>query len=105
LSIQTRKKGRALLVTIKDEMTIYTAAQQKEELLGYMESNQELEMNLAGVSEIDSAGLQILLLLKQEAEQNAKEIRLLNHSQAVTELFEMLDLTGRFGDPVATAAG
>jgi anti-anti-sigma factor len=104
LTIQSKKKGDLLQLAIEDEMTIYTAALQKNELLGYLDDCQELEVDLSAVSEIDSAGLQILLMLKQEADRGEKNIHLVNHSQAVVEVFELLNVAGHFGDPVVIPA-
>ncbi len=104
MTIQAKKKGDVLQLAIDDEMTIYTAALQKDELLGHLEEGQELEVDLSAVSEIDSAGLQILLMLKQEADRGNKVIHLVNHSQAVVEVFELLNVAAHFGDPVVIPA-
>jgi len=85
---------------ISDEMTIYTAAEQKEQLLGYFQRCQELELDLSGVSEIDSAGLQLLIMLKNEAVKSDKEVRYHSHSQAVVDVLELVNLATRFGDPI-----
>jgi len=61
---------------IKGEMTIYTAAEQKDHLLAYLNSGPELEINLSQVSELDTAGTQLLILAKQEAARKQKKLRL-----------------------------
>ena len=81
-------------------MTIYTATEQKTELLGHLSDCNELELDLSHVTEIDSAGLQILMVLKSEGIRLNREIRFVQHSQAIIESFELLKLTTRFADPI-----
>ena len=87
-----------------EELTIYTAAQQKEDLLSQLQAGQGLEIDLSQVQEIDSSGIQVLMLLKREADEKHKALHLANHSQSVVEAFELLDLAGFFGDPVVIPA-
>jgi anti-anti-sigma factor len=87
-------------LSFDDEMTIYTAAEQKEELLKHFMASPELELDLSGVSEIDSAGLQLLIMLKNEGAKANKEVRFVHHSQSVVEVLELLNLATRFGDPI-----
>lgn len=91
-------------VALAEDFTIYSAAQNKENLLGQLDSSQGLELDLSGVEEMDSAGLQVLMLLKREADNRGKPLHLINHSQAVVEVFELLDLAGYFGDPLVIPA-
>jgi anti-anti-sigma factor len=91
-------------LTIEDEMTIYTALEQKNELSQYLEPDSELQINLSSVTEIDGAGLQILLFIKQEAEKLNFKFSLIQHSQAVVEVFELLNLSSHFGDPIIISA-
>lgn len=81
-------------------MTIYSAVQVKESLLSAMSGCNEIEMNLAHVSEIDAAGLQLLALVKREAADKNKLLQFVAHSQAVLNLMDLCDLEGAFGDPV-----
>jgi len=104
LTIQAKTNGDASRLVMGEELNIYTATELKEELLNLLDEVKELEIDLSKVVEMDSAGLQILLLLKQEAEQQDKQVRLLNHSQVVFEVFELLNVSAVFGDPVVISA-
>jgi anti-anti-sigma factor len=53
---------------VDGELTIVTAAEQKQRLLGALQSSSGLRVDLAGVEEIDTAGLQVLLLARREAD-------------------------------------
>ena len=85
-------------VAIDGELNIYRAADLKTLLQGELSRSNVLEVDLAGVTEVDSAGLQVLMLAKQTARAENRELRLVGHSPAVLEVFELLDLGAWFGD-------
>ncbi len=93
------KEGRSVL-HVEGEMTIYQAADIKNELMGHLASSEGVDIDLSAVSELDSAGLQLLILAKREAAQTGKTLRLLSHSQAVLDVLDMCNLAPYFGDPV-----
>uniref|UniRef100_UPI00051C7B7F STAS domain-containing protein n=1 Tax=Aeromonas finlandensis TaxID=1543375 RepID=UPI00051C7B7F len=57
------------------------------------------------VSEIDSAGLQLLLVAKKTALQQGSSLALVWHSNAVLELLELCQLSAFFGDPTLITHG
>ena len=89
-----------LRIAIEGEMTIYRAADLKVTVLEALRKTKVLEIDLSGITELDTAGLQVLMLAKQTASADKRELRLLQHSPAVMEIFEMLDLVAFFGDAV-----
>lgn len=89
---------------IEGEMTIYQAEQLKAALLETLEKSSVLEINLSGVTEIDTAGVQLLMLAKETARAAQKELRLTAHSEAVVEVFELIDLVPYFGDPLVISS-
>jgi anti-anti-sigma factor len=92
---------------LEGEMTIFTAADTKERLLAPLANCRQIDVDLSQVSEIDSAGLQLMILVKREATALGKDIRFIAHSPAVVDVLELCGLMGYFGDPVvmASAAG
>jgi anti-anti-sigma regulatory factor len=56
------------------------------------------------VSEIDTAGVQLLMLAKQAALARNSELRLTGHSPAVLEVFELLNVAAYFSDPLVMAS-
>ncbi|GAA3540047.1 STAS domain-containing protein [Zobellella aerophila] len=103
MQVNTEIKDGVSLLRIEGEMTIYTAADLKAQLLPRLASPYELEIDLSGVSELDSAGVQLLMLAKREAGLGGRELRLSRHSPAVLEVFELCQLGGYFGDPLVFA--
>ena len=89
---------------IDGELNIYRATELKELLLTPLYQGISLEVDLSGVSEIDTAGLQLLMLAKRTAREHGCDLRLAAHSPAVLDVFELLDLAGLFGDPLLMPA-
>ena len=93
---------------LSGEVNIYSALELRSKLLNLSREckvlDRELELDLAGISEIDTAGLQILLALKRsyETQDKEKKSRVLytGHSQPVVKLIELLGLAEDFGDPL-----
>ncbi|SHN43203.1 anti-anti-sigma factor [Duganella sacchari] len=87
-------------IALDGELTIYRAADLKVLVLDALRKARILEIDLSGVTELDTAGLQVLMLAKQAAAADQRTLRLVQHSPAVVEIFEMLDLVAFFGDAV-----
>jgi len=92
------EQGSASQLALSGELTIYHAAEVKQQVLAALRTGPVLELDLSGVTEIDTAGLQVLMLAKQTAQAEQRELRLVQHSTPVVEVFQMLDLGAFFGD-------
>jgi anti-sigma B factor antagonist len=87
-------------LSITGEMTIYQAAEQHAQLQAALQAGAPLELNLAGVTELDTAGLQVLMMAKKAAQRDGRSLHLVAHSAAVQDVFEMLRVASYFGDPM-----
>jgi anti-sigma B factor antagonist len=87
-----------------DDMTIYQAQAQKDQLLAALAATANLELDLSGVGEMDSAGLQLLLLLKREGVRQGKQVTISGHSPRVQQILDFCNLVGVFGDPMVIPA-
>ncbi|MBS3954192.1 MAG: STAS domain-containing protein [Methylomicrobium sp.] len=90
-------------LTIENELTIFTASEMKTGLLAFLDTGSNLEIDLSQVVEIDTAGLQILILIKREAAKAGKSLKFAMHSKPVLEIMELANLTAVFGDQVVLA--
>lgn len=86
------------------DMTIYNAQEQKHELLDALSTNDDLELDLSQVAEIDTAGLQLLILLKKEAQRAGKRVIIVAYSQPVRSLIDFCNLATELGDPLVIPA-
>jgi anti-anti-sigma factor len=90
----------ACRVAIAGEFSIFTAAAVREQLLAALGAADEVEVDLSQVSEIDSAGIQLMVAAKREAAAHNRSVRFTCPSGAVSEILELCDLAGLLGDPV-----
>jgi anti-anti-sigma factor len=96
--------GAALIV--EGEMTVYRAVELKDAMLGALRRPGPVEVDLSGVTELDSAGVQVLLLGKQLAGARHQELRVTAISPAVDEVLGLLNLRRHLGlvSPAEAAA-
>ena len=92
------------VMSIAGELTIYRAAELKPMLLATLPGTGPILLDLAEVTEVDTAGVQLLLLLRREALGANRTLHLLHPSMAVAEAFDLLDLGPRFAEGLATHA-
>ncbi|MCE5233865.1 MAG: STAS domain-containing protein [Mizugakiibacter sp.] len=78
-------------------MSIYRARELKQTLHAPLEKTATIEVDLSAVTELDTAGLQLLLLAKRSAQARQGDLRIVAHSPAVGEVFALLQLDGHFG--------
>ena len=89
-------------IAIEGEATIYTAAELKSELAGYIESCNDVSLDLSAVSEIDTACFQLLIQAKREFQARGQDWRIVAHSPAVLEVLDAVNLAG-LDDPTGIA--
>lgn len=87
-------------VRLEGELTIYTARELKDTLLATVARGLPMEVDLSGVTEMDSAGMQLLILLKREMRARGLRLDLAGHSPVVTEVIDLMNLAGFLGDPI-----
>ena len=87
-------------LVIEGEFSIYRVAELRQMLLAALQAGGAVEVNLAGVTEMDSAGVQLLMSARKSLQAVGCELRLVEHSPAVMEVFDTLDLAAHFGDPL-----
>lgn len=100
MEYHVQKNGAQGSLALEGEMTSTTAEETTARLLGMLFECNELEVNLSGVSKVDLAGQQVLVLAKLEAMIEHKTLRLVRHSPAVVQVIDSFGLTGFFGDPI-----
>jgi anti-anti-sigma factor len=88
--------------TISGEFTIFTADSTKTRLLDaiHQATTADIEVDLSDVTEIDSAGLQLMVMAKREAAEHGRSVSFTGHSAPVLDLIDLCGLSGFFGDPI-----
>ncbi|GGX98169.1 STAS domain-containing protein [Massilia dura] len=90
MSIGEARQGQAVALAVEGELTIYRAAELKDALLDAVRQHAAPAFDLTAVTEFDSAGLQLLLVARQEAASLGKALRVQGASAAVRNVFELL---------------
>lgn len=98
--VTVEQQGEQCRLTLEGEVTIYQAEALAREVLPRLDAEGQLVLDLAGVTELDSSGVQLLLLAKRERDRAGGGLSLVHHSDAVVEVFERLELWSFFKDPV-----
>ncbi len=94
----------SLLLTLSGGLTIFQAAERKPELLHALSLPQtEVVLDLAGVDELDTAGIQLLLLLRRELVNAGRRLEISACSPAVLAVLDLLQLHERFSPAVEPA--
>jgi anti-anti-sigma factor len=83
------------ILRIEGELTIFRAMELKPVLLAEPAVDQ---IDLSGVTDLDTAGLQLLMLAKKTALAKKCDVQLVGHSPAVLDVFELLNVAAYFGD-------
>ncbi len=100
---QTTTDGAAHLI-LDGAMTIYNAAEIKQQLLGALHAAPVIELDLSHVGEMDTAGFQLLVMAKRESQRMSRTLRIVGHSPAVQEVIEFFNMAAFFGDPLVIPA-
>lgn len=81
------------MIRLANELTIYQAAALKPQLVALLDGPDDLELDLTDVTEFDSAGYQLLALLRREAMAAGRPFRIAAMSGAVRELLDLFGVT------------
>jgi anti-anti-sigma factor len=100
---QTTTEG-ALHLILDGPMTIYNAAEIKAQLLNGVRTASILELDLSHVSEMDTAGFQLLVMAKRESQRHDHTLRIVAHSPTVREVIDFYNMDAFFGDPMVIPA-
>ena len=91
-------------ISVDGDLTIYQAAAIWQRLIADVRANGVLELDLSRVGEMDTAGLQVLALVKRESRHLDHVLRIVDHSPVVRETIEFLNMAAFFGDPLLIPA-
>jgi anti-sigma B factor antagonist len=86
---------------LSGDLTIESAPAIKSVLLDGLRQHPKLEVDLLNVTTIDTAGVQLLVLLQREATRADKTLKWLGYSMVVEEVLDLLALSDVLGKPAA----
>ncbi len=92
----SNKRSGLCRLGVAGDMTIYSAEEMLTTCTPYLGDYEEFEINLSEVSDIDSAGIQLLFLFERKSRQSKKHTRLIDPSESVNEVLKLFRLGERF---------
>lgn len=81
-------------LAVEGELSIYRAAELKAALLDALAAGEALELDLSKVTEMDSAGVQLVLLAAREAKAAGRRFGIAARSPQVDEVLQLCGLEG-----------
>ncbi|MEH6530666.1 MAG: STAS domain-containing protein [Photobacterium frigidiphilum] len=96
ITIKQEQAGPECKLSLTGEMSIYSVTELKPRLLAYLHENQSVLFDLTEVSEMDTAGIQLLWLCHQEAAKVGKALAIAGISSAALEAITLLRLERQF---------
>jgi anti-anti-sigma factor len=103
LQFETSSHHDVPSLRLNGELTIHHATEAKDRLSSALDELPALRLELSGLNDMDTAGVQLLAWLKQEARRRGKTLGYVAHSPVVVEVFDLLQVTSVFGDPILVA--
>lgn len=97
MKVSYRKTKTGTAIILDGELTIYTIAQVKQDLLRDYENLQApINLDLHGVSEIDTAGVQLLLFAHKLFNDIQKKLHIEKSNEHVDGVLSSLDVATHF---------
>jgi len=101
MEINIENSASSCCLKLIGEMTIYAASQVKDHLIMPINAAQEVDVDASGITDIDSAGMQLLILAKCHADQLGKPFQLSKPSRPVVEFINLFSLNEFFALPLS----
>lgn len=86
-------------VALSGELTIYDAAALRDRVMALLEGVKQLQLDAEAISEIDLAGIQVLIALRRKGDVEGIPVELTRSSPALTQALQLLALSSNLGLP------
>ncbi|UTH73253.1 lipid asymmetry maintenance protein MlaB [Chromobacterium sp. IIBBL 290-4] len=88
--------GDATLAALTGEITIFTAEELQDELLGLL-NHEQVKLDLSGITELDGCGAQLLCVALTEARRLERPFQVAASNELVDEVGRWLGFSGHEG--------
>lgn len=96
MNVKVEKAGGLTRFLIEGDMSIYHAVDLKKCILENLPGSEAAEFDLNGVSDMDTAGAQLLMFALREGRAGKTPVRIIAHSSATKRIFDLYNLNGNF---------
>lgn len=88
-----KRRGKLLMYTLSDSVSIYNCLDVQEELLNYVSECHDIcHVDASQLNDIDACGLQTLVALKKECEKKGVELHLFHIQSEIERIFRKVGL-------------
>ncbi len=105
MELRAEESPDGRLVRLPEELTISSVAEVAQALAALRISELPTVLDLSGIEEIDGAGLQLLMTLREFTRRQGVRLRLRGHSFPVLRAIELSGTAGYFGDRLVIPPG
>jgi ABC-type transporter Mla MlaB component len=102
---KTYDKERRCVIACAGPLTAASVKDAWLDIFPYLRAYDMLVLDLKLLDDIDTAGIQLLAVLKKNAHLTRTKIKFINHSAAVLKLIEIYGVTGLFRDKILLQKG
>lgn len=85
---------------LREELNIASVAEDRDHLVQLLQPGREVDLDLGGLTEIDTAGVQLLVALRKEADAMGCACRIAGSGENVLEAFGSLGLGHLLEEPL-----
>ncbi|OQS09855.1 hypothetical protein B0T37_11915 [Chromobacterium violaceum] len=96
MGLQLRQDGETTLAALDGELTIFTAEDMQDELLGLL-NHEQVALDLSGLTELDGCGAQLLSILLAEAARLEKTMAIAAGNPLLDEVGGWMGLAPKAG--------
>ena len=97
MNISRKKNKDTTTLSFEGDLTIYCVTQIKDELFAdYEKMADKIALDLSGVSEIDTAGVQLLLFAKKFFASVRRQLFITKSNESVESVLTALDVNNQF---------
>lgn len=90
---------------LSGEVTVFSAAAVRHQLLAALDDTRDVDVDLSQVTEIDTAGVQLIVAAKREAAARHKDLHFSGCSGPVLDVIGLLGLSSYLTDGAAGSQG
>jgi anti-sigma B factor antagonist len=98
--MKVKKQAGGCKLILEGDLTIYQATEIYEKFKKQLAACKSIDIDLQSVTEIDTAGVQVMLAVKRKATLAGIPVSMTMHSEPVVEVFELMNIAHEFGDPI-----
>lgn len=96
VTLQIEQKDDITHVLVQGDVTIYAAAELNGLLIDVLTQHTTLHIDLSHVCEVDSAGIQVLFFIQEEAARQQKMVSYCHIPVGLVDLLQLYNLTTQF---------